>query len=204
MTYEAFRDIPLDAILYVPKGTTALYQNNEPWRSYFRNIVEFDVEGKPNQCDAPIISFDNGKLQLVSATEGAQYHCTIVTPDAKENVFSEDGIYALMCKYNIAAYATAEGHIDSETVTATLYFITKDGDYETAVDTPTQRGIVVSAAGGYLTISGLNEGESISIYNISGSLLSTSTAVAGIATYSGTSGDIVIVKIAEQSIKVQL
>ncbi len=118
-TNNTFGDISSDATLYVPKGTIALYQDTEPWKSSFKNIVEFDSE-------------------------------------------------------------------------------------ETAIDTPTQRGIVVSTTGGYLTISGLNDGESISIYSIGGSLLAKFTAVAGTATYNGTSGDIVIVKIGEQSIKVQL
>ncbi len=151
-----------------------------------------------------MISFKDGVLQLISETEGAKYHYSIATPDTKENVFSEDGVCELACKYNITAYASAEGHTNSETVTATLYFIAQNVDDETAINTPTQRGIVVSATDGNLTICGLNDGESIRVYSISGSLLATSTAVAGTATYSGTSGDIVIVKIGEQSIKVQL
>ncbi len=83
------------------------------------------------------------------------------------------------------------------------YIVEFDSD-ETAIDTPIHRGIAVIATAGSLTISGLNDGESISIYSIVGSLLSKSTAVAGTAIYNGTSGDIVIVKIGEQSIKVQL
>ncbi len=143
-------------------------------------------------------------MQFTSATDGAQCYYTITSPDMKENALAEEGVCELECKYIITAYASAEGYANSETVTATLYFINADGGVETAIDTPTHRGIVVSATAGYLTISGLNDGECISIYSINGSLLATSTAVAGTATYSGTSGDIVIVKIGEQSIRVQL
>ncbi len=203
-TYNTFNDIFAFATLYVPKGTISLYQNTEPWMSSFKYIEEMDTEGSPEQCATPVISFADGKLQLTSSTEGANYHYTLTAPDAKEGAFSEDGVCELACKYVITAYASAEGYENSETVTATLYFINADGGVETAIDIPTQRGIVVSATGGYLTISGLNDGESIGIYSISGSLLATPTAVAGTVTYKGTSGDIVIVKIGVQSIKVQL
>ncbi len=67
-----------------------------------------------------------------------------------------------------------------------------------------QRGIVVSAAGGQLSISGLQDGENVSLYSINGALLDTGTAVDGTVTFSSVSGKIVIVKIGEQSIKVQL
>ncbi len=207
ITDGLFGGIPAEATLYVPEGTTELYQSREPWTSSFKNIVEFETETPEQptpQCACPTVAFENNKLQFTSTTEGAQFHYTIVAPDAKENVLSADGVCELACKYNITAYASAEGHTNSETVTATLYFIAQNVDDETAINTPTQRGIVVSATGGYLTINGLKDGESISIYSVGGSLLAKPTVIAGTATYNGTSGDIVIVKIGEQSIKVQL
>ncbi len=158
----------------------------------------------PIPCIAPIISFKDGKLQLTSATEGASIYYTLDTPDRTSDAVAENGEVELACQYIITAYASAEDYEDSKTVTATLYFIDANDGVETAIETPTRRGVVVSATDGFLTISGLNDGESVSIYSINGSLLATYASVASTATYSGTSGDIVIIKIGEQSIKVQL
>ncbi len=176
--------------------------NYEPAIATIAITVERDSEPS-TPCSAPTISFADGKLQLTSTTEGASVYYTLDTPDRVADAVAENGEVELTCQYIITAYASAEGYANSDTVTATLYFINKDAD-DTAIETPIQRGIIVSSTGGFLTISGLDNRESVSIYSLSGTLLSTSTAANGTVTYNGTSGDIVIVKIGEQSIKVQM
>ncbi len=202
---DNFRGIPTDAILYVPKGCTELYQNTEPWKSSFKFIMDGgDEDTTPKQCGVPIASFENGKLTLTSETEGTSFFYSIETPDRRLNVVSENGDIDLTCTYVITAYAYAENYLNSETVTYTLCFIDVDSGNNTAIETPAQRGIMVSAASGHITVSGLNDGEEVSLYGISGTLFGKATAIAGTATFNVATGDVVIVKIGERSIKVQL
>lgn len=66
-------------------------------------------------------------------------------------------------------------------------------------------GISVKNDDGLLTVSGINDGESIFIYDISGALIGSATATAGTAIVNvRTSNHIVVLKIGKESIKVKL
>lgn len=107
--------------------------------------------------------------------------------------------------YTITAYATADGYSPSEKAIATLYWVYGRLDTPTGVTAATaKRGIVVSAHGGTVTLSGLGDGEKVSIYSVGGGDLGTVTASHGTATASFATGQIIIVKIGATGIKVAL
>jgi hypothetical protein len=117
ISINTFYNIPSEATLYVPKGTTDLYKTKEPWKR-FKYIVEDDPSD----------------INLVK-----------------------------------------------------------------------QRGIMVQSNDGFLTVSGLNANEQVSLYNVSGMELGKTNAVQGTATFSvNNPGEIVILKVGNESIKFQL
>lgn len=198
------------AKLYVPKGTKEMYAATEPWKSSFKTIIEKDSEEeeKPEVriCATPSIAYEAGKLVFSSETEGAQYHYTITSSDFKTDAYSEDGIVELATCYNISAWASAEGYTNSETSTATLYFV--DGridDTDGVKEIQTKRGIVVSTANNTLTVSGLTDGETIDAYSLQGTKLAQAKAFCGSALLQiGKPQKVVILKVGNESIKVQL
>ncbi len=68
----------------------------------------------------------------------------------------------------------------------------------------THHDFAVKAGYGNLSISGLENGESVSLYNTNGVCLGTSTPIAGTVTFCNINENIAIVKIGRHSIKVQL
>ncbi len=66
------------------------------------------------------------------------------------------------------------------------------------------KDLKVKVSGSTINVSGLKNGESVSLYSVGGVLLGTATASAGTTTLNAEGESIVIVKIGEQSIKVQL
>ncbi len=195
--------------LYVPQGCMALYKDTKAWPNKFAEIIEYnkDEEEQPlPQCATPTITFTKGELNFNCTTEGAEFRYSLSTPDAKPFINVRDGKVTLDCQYHIEAYATAKGHLASEVITATLYFLSPDENDETALPTPTQRGVVVTITDGTIRINGLAQGESVSLYTTGGTLVSTTSATAGIAVLqaSSTLGSIAIVKIGGQALKVTL
>jgi hypothetical protein len=201
----AFENIFSEAKLYVPTGTTAIYKAKTPW-SNFKYIVE-DGGTTPTtkQCATPTISYTDKKLSFTSTTTGAQYHYTITDDDVKTDAYSENGTISLTATYNISAYATADGYTNSEKARAKLYFISAGLENTNNITSAKQRGIIVQNNNDFITISGLNDNESVSLYNVSGVELGNTKATSGTATFNVNKADeVVIVKIGNESIKVQL
>lgn len=113
----------LFATLNIPEGCAAAYRAAEYWKD-FVNIVE---NGKPTEpakkCEMPTISYVAGKLKFSCNTEGAEYHYTLTDSDVKSDAAYSDGTVNLDACYKITAYATADGYMQSEKATATLYWI---------------------------------------------------------------------------------
>ncbi len=207
-----FSGIYSKAKLYVPNGTTSLYEA-QSWTSYFNSIEEYtpdSVTETPVQCAAPTISFDGNRLVFSSDTEGAAYHYTITCDDVCSNAYSSDGIAALVAAYNISVYASADGYANSETATATLYFVNatfeKGENEETdVISVPSQRAIVVKSSGNMITVNGLDAGEYVEVYNLNGVKIATAVADYDSATVPVDRADnVVIVRIGNQSLKVKL
>ena len=194
-------------ILYVPSTSINKYKQATGWKDFIAILpisgTESDTKGK---CEKPSITFTNGKLHFESSTTGANYHYTITSNDMKTEAYSENGDVSLMAAYNITAYATAEEYQPSDKATATLYWVDGRIDDPTGISSTTsaKRGIVVSSQNGTVTLSGLDDGERVSFYSVSGSSLGTVKASHGVATGSFPQGQVVIVKVGKDSMKVAL
>lgn len=122
------------------------------------------------------------------------------------DAYRESGDVTIQAAYNITAYATAEEYQPSDKATATLYWVDGRIDDPTGISSTTsaKRGIVVSSQNGNVTLSGLDDGERVSFYSVSGSSLGTVKASHGIATGSFPQGQVIIVKVGKDSLKVAL
>ena len=75
-------------------------------------------------------------------------------------------------------------------------------DTPTNINTAKTRGVVIQSAGGFITLSGLNTNERVDFFTVDGAALGSATATDGIATFSATSGTIVVAKIGKESVKI--
>ena len=95
------------------------------------------------------------------------------------------------------------GFSNSDKATAKLYWLTSSGSHdETNINNVSMRGIAIQSDGGFITISGLNNNETVSFYATDGKNLGSATATNGTATFSATNGTIVIAKIGKESVKI--
>lgn len=191
------------ATLYVPASKAEYYQTTEPWTEFgIVKTLEGETPVIPTACEKPAIAFENGKLLFTSGTNGAKYHCTITSPDMKNNELSESGVVDLQACYDIYVYATADGFTQSETATAKLYWVKDDGSLS-GINQVERRGIVVSSDNGFVNVSGLNDGEHVTLYSTEGKLLGTQSAQGGACIFT-TFEKVVIVKIGDSSFKVMV
>jgi hypothetical protein len=201
----AFENSYIDYVtLHVPAGSVERYKATGPWKD-FKEIVA--IEGTEpisvETCVMPTISFQDGKLEFESETDGAECHYEIKVEDAKEGVGSE---VSLSSAYEISVYASKEGYNDSEKNSATLYWINVDpittGVIENEMRVNTNV-ILVQNTSGAIAISGVADGDNVLIYTISGQLIAQGKAF-GNHVEIGTnlsSGDICIIEIADKSVK---
>lgn len=204
INYQYF-GIPLTATIYVPSRYYSDYRRDSQWGKYTIIAMPNDEEQDEKRCETPIITFSDGKLHFASATTGANYHYTVSCSDVTSEAYSEDGNVSLVAAYTITAYATADGYSPSDKTTATLYWV--DGRLESPTSvtaTAAKRGVIVSTDGGRVTLSGLDDGETVSFYTIGGGRLGTVTASHGVATASFSTGQIIVAKIGTTGIKVAL
>ncbi len=197
--------------LYVPQGSRAKYENCLGWQD-FGTILEWDG-GNPGgtteqkqQCATPKISYANNKVVATSTTSGATYTITVTPRDQYSNNKTTSGEVEISATYDITAYAEAEGYNRSETATAVLYFT--DAQLEdttppsTKVETATaKRALLISASEGRVSVKGLEAGEKLAVYSLSGMIIDSKTA-AGYETLLNAGGeDVVILKVGKESIK---
>lgn len=195
------------AILYVPASSVDKYKQATGWKDFIAILPIPGTEGGTNgKCEKPSITFADGKLHFESSTTGASYHYTITSNDMKTDAYSESGDVTLQAAYNITAYATAEEYQSSDKATATLYWVDGRIDDLTGISsaTPAKRGIMVSSQNGNVALSGLDDGERVSFYSVSGSGLGTVKASHGVATGSFPQGQVIIVKVGNTSMKIAL
>ena len=160
-------------------------------------------EEKPNeQCAVPTISYADGKLTFASSTPNAEYHYTITDTDMASDAYSQDGIVKLSAAYNISAYATADGYKPSDKATATLYWVEANlQNTPTNINQTATRGIIVTSNDGIVTLSGLNNDETVRFYTVDGKQLGVAKAVNGTASQA-VSESVVIAKMGNQTIKI--
>ena len=105
--------------------------------------------------------------------------------------------------YDITVTAMKTGYDNSDVATAKLYWLTSSGSLEgDNINNVSMRGIAIQSAGGFVTISGLDNNETVSFYGIDGKSLGSATAINGTTTFAAQSGSIVVAKIGKESVKI--
>ena len=192
-------------IIYVPKAYLQDYKNALGSKySYIYVPLNDETSGeqKPEQCAVPAISYADGKLTFASSTPNAEFHYTITDTDMASDTYSKDGVVKLSAAYNISAYATADGYKASDKATATLYWVEANlQNTPTNINQTATRGIIVTSNDGIVTLSGLNNDETVRFYTVDGKQLGAAKAVNGAASQA-VSESIVIAKMGNQTIKI--
>ena len=203
---DAFKEsYPEYMTLHVPEEAIDSYKTTEPWSS-FGTIVTLNGETpeipETPKCANPVITYSDGKLLFECETEGAEFITDVTCSDIKKFYDSE---IAFSATYNICVYATATGYENSDIVKATLCWVECEceGDDTGIINIPA-KAVLVTSSNGSISISCSLDGESVSVYTTSGTLIATTTIENGTTTVATglSKGSVAIVKIADKSIKV--
>ena len=190
------------ATLHVPSSAISYYQTTEPW-SGFGTIKALEGTGtgvETKKCETPTISFADGKLTFSCATEEVEYESEVTCSDVNKYYSNEINLAAC---YDITVTATKTGYCNSDVATAKLYWLTSSGSLdETSINNVSMRGIAIQSDGGFITISGLDNNETVSFYATDGKNLGFSTAINGTTFFTAQTGSVVIAKIGNESIKI--
>ena len=196
-----------NATLYVPAGTIDKYKATDGWKKF--HFIEEGSGGGNNppetqKCEKPTISYQNGKLNFYSTTEGVAYQYSITDSDIKTGSAQE---VQLGVTYNISVYAIREGYENSETATATLCWIDvepKTEGIENSVAQVRAKAVLIQTESGRISVNGAENGTYISVYDTNGVLSGTAISQNGSAIVNTTlqEGNVVIVKIGDKSVKV--
>ena len=147
---------------------------------------------------------DSCNKDINSETEGAECYYTLKSSDFKpSNTIVGNGSIGLSACYDITCYAVSVDCVKSDTATAKLYWLTSSGSLEGAgINNVSMRGIAIQSAGGFVTISGLDNNETVSFYGIDGKSLGSAAAINGTTSFAAQSGSIVVAKIGKENIKI--
>lgn len=189
--------------LYVPTAGLDAYKATSPWNE-FKNILTISGDTPDaKKCDKPVIRYNDGKLEFSSTTEGVNFYYVVTDTDIKQDKGSQVN---LSVTYNVKVYATKDGYENSDIAYATLCWIDdapKTEGVEMEVEAIKARSVMIKASDNTLQISGAPSGCAISVYDISGKMVGSSTANSAI-TFIPTnlsSGEIAIIKIGNKSVK---
>ena len=195
----------VNIILYVPVGSLGTYQNADTWKNFW-DIREVGTTETPEQevkkCATPVITYNNSGLDIISETDGSEIRTTIECSDVDS---FNGGRIDLSATYNITAYATKSGYLNSETVTATLCWIAVSGDSEdNSIIKVEAMPVLITCNNGTINICGGKEGAEVVVYTTSGVAVGNATITNGNATISTglAKGEIAVVNIAGKGIKV--
>ena len=198
-----------NATLYVPFGTISKYKATEGWKDFL--FIEEGTGGggvtpTPQKCEKPSISYSKGKLTFHSATEGAAYQYSITDSDIKSGNAQD---VQLGVTYNISVYATKAGYENSETATATLCWIDvepKTEGIENGIASIPAHAVLIQSENGRFSISGVDEGTAVIVYNTVGQEVGSGKTDAGVSQISTTlrKGEVGIIKIGEKAVKAMM
>ena len=200
---DIFKDSYIEyATLHVPSSAISYYQTTEPW-SGFGTIKALEGTGtgvETKKCETPTISFADGKLTFSCATEEVEYESEVTCSDVNKYYSNEINLAAC---YDITVTAMKSGFSNSDIATAKLYWLPSSGSLdETSINNVSMRGIAIQSDGGFITISGLDNNETVSFYATDGKNLGFSTAINGTTFFTAKSGSVVIAKFGNESIKI--
>lgn len=189
------------ASLYVPKDYLQDYK--KAIGNKYPKIYAWTGDAEHPLCEVPSIAYSDGNLLFACNTPGAQVHYSVSSADIVTDALADDGQVSLVAAYDISAYATAEHYEKSDSEYATIYWLPTNDGSSTGIKQTETRGIMVSSHGNVISVNGLDEGETISLYTIDGKLIGNAKASGGMASCTVTE-PIVVVKIGELSIKITI
>ncbi len=108
-----------NAILYVPHGSKAAYEEAEYWKD-FSDIIEMGAK-----CNTPVIAIENGEIVFSCETDGVTYVSSVSFAD--DNMHQSNKI-PLATTLRISVYAKKEGYFDSDVATMDIDFKALSGD----------------------------------------------------------------------------
>ena len=194
------------ATLHVPAYLLEKYKTADVWKD-FGTIIAFENEsGEKPQCAKPIINYSNGQLTFTCETEGAEFISEIKVADIG-NYY--DATISLKATYDISVYATKSGNNNSEIATATLCWIDAEPKTEgitNGIANVRANPVLIQSFGNVLSISGVDVGTPISVYDMSGKQVGSAN-VTSESTFINTSlarDQIGIVKIGEKAVKITI
>ena len=188
------------ATLHVPSSAITYYKTTTPWSGFGTIKALEGTDGETKKCETPTISFVDGKLTFSCATEGVEYASEVTCSDV--NKYNSNEINLAAC-YDITVTAMKTGYDNSDVASAKLYWLTSSGSLEGAgINNVSMRGIAIQSAGGFVTISGLDNNEKVSFYGIDGKTLGSAKSIDGNVSFSAKQGTVVVAKIGKESVKI--
>ena len=189
--------------LHVPGISLERYKATIPWKD-FGEIVSLDgPTPEPKRCATPIISYKDGKLRFNCDTDDVVFHSDITDSDITSYLTQE---VELSATYTITVYASKPGHLNSDTIAATLCWIEaepkKEGMSEDAIAEVKAQPVLIQAHDGIISVVGLEAGTEVRVYNTAGMLLDSIVSGQGVATLRTrfAKGSTVIVKIGDKTV----
>lgn len=152
----------------------------------------------------PSITYINGELRFACTTEGAEFISEITDTDVTMHY---NASISLTATYNISVYATKSGYANSDVVTATLCWIDAEPKTEgisNGIANVRANPVLIQSCGNVLSISGVDAGTPISVFDVSGKLIGSANTTSE-STFINTNlirGQIGIVKMGEKSVKI--
>lgn len=142
---------------------------------------------------------EDGELYFTTTTPKAEVVSTITVSDAKTTT---GNVVSLNATYDITAFAKRSEYENSEPATATLHWMSGTMDIATGTqEFDAKRAILVSSNDGFVTVSGLNDGEKIEVYSTDGKLLNTVYAAGNAASIAAKVGETIILNVGNETIK---
>lgn len=170
----------------------------------------------PLQCAKPTVSINGSTLKFTSSTNlnyakslNEMFTYTIDASDVQEETTTDDDGIDVLLTYEVRVKGTVPGVDDSEETIAELCWldreltITDGDDVITGIDASSvQQPVLFSSRDGVLCVSGLSDGQSLSVYAADGRLLGTTTAAGSEAQFQCPAGQTVIVRFGHKAVKV--
>jgi len=188
---STFNNVPTTATLYVPVGSKDAYASAEFW-NVFTNIEEMEpteetiitINDATNQ-GAVSFNYEDGKAFdfTVSPVTGYIVNTVLVNGEICE---AENGTYKIES-------------VSGKTTISVSYEL----DPATSVNTLSTNNIKVYGCDNTLTVTGVEFGDTISVYDRNGTMLKTQNSV-GSTNYISLDNGIYIVKVNDKSFKVML
>ena len=143
-----------------------------------------------------VTSIRSGAFSRCNEIENVYCYAETV-PSTKTDAFSNS--YIEDATLHVPASAI-EAYKTTEPWSAFGTFKTIEGTV--GIESVEARSIAIQSADGFITISGLDNNETVSFYGIDGKALGSAKAMGGTATFAAQSGLVVVAKIGKESVKI--